>query len=194
MKTKKTNRDAEEQWIKQIRQGSELAFEKMFKKYYEPLTRFSWRYVKSKAIAEELVQEVFSRIWADHDSWNPNGALRSYLYKAVKHRSLDHLKHKKVERKYNSQWDENSRAYINYEDPKREKQVKEEIGRAIDELPERSKMTFKLHRYDGLTYKEIAEVMDVSVNTVDSQMTRTLKKLREKLSHLLSIILLLIIC
>lgn len=180
------DRKAEENWISRIRQGNEQAFEKMFKEYYMPLTRFSWRYVKSEAVAEELVQEVFSRIWADHENWNPDGTLRSYLYIAVKHRSLDHLKHKKVQQKYNPQWEgQGSAAYINYKDPRREKQIKKAIAKAVEELPPRSKMTYKLNRCDGLTYREIADVMDVSVKTVESQMTRTLKKLRERISELL---------
>jgi RNA polymerase sigma-70 factor (ECF subfamily) len=64
------------------------------------------------------------------------------------------------------------------------------MAKAIEELPPRGKQAFKLHRYDGLTYKEIAQVMDVSVKTVESQMMRTLKKLRASLSHLLPFIVL----
>ncbi len=74
---------------------------------------------------------------------------------------------------------------IEFRDEYREQQIREAIAKAIEELPERSKMTYKLHRYDGLTYPEIADVMGVSVKTVESQMTRTLKMLRERLAWLL---------
>lgn len=178
-------------WVENIRKGDHQAFEKLFKCYYLPLTRFSWRYVKSKAVAEELVQEIFSEIWEDRRELNIVESVRSYLYKAVKHRSLNYLKHQRIEFKYDRRWIEEKEtvATIDFTDQERIEQIKEAIQKAVEELPPRSKMTYKLHRYDGLTYREIAEVMDVSVKTVESQMTRTLKILRERLSHLLPFLL-----
>ena len=76
---------------------------------------------------------------------------------------------------------------LEIEDKFQEKKIQEAIKNAVENLPERSRMTYKLHRNDGLTYEEIAEVMVVSVKTVESQMTRTLKILRNRLSYLLSI-------
>jgi RNA polymerase sigma-70 factor (family 1) len=173
-------------WIENIRQGDDESFEFLFKKYYLPLARFAWRYVGSKAIAEELVQELFTNLWEKRGELDTEGSVRSYLYKSVRNLSLNHLKHQDVKNKYDSQWmAQKVNPQIDFRDEQREKQVREAIAQAIEELPERSKMTYKLHRYDGLTYPEIAEVMDVSVKTVESQMTRTLKILRERLSWLL---------
>lgn len=187
----KKNTRKEIEWVENIREGDHQAFEKLFKCYYLPLTRFSWRYVESKAIAEELVQEIFSEIWEDREELSIVESVRSYLYKAVKHRSLNYLKHQKMEFKYDSRWIEEKEKMttIDLKDQERIEQIKEAIQKAIEELPPRSKMTYKLHRYDGLTYREIAEVMDISVKTVESQMTRTLKILRERLSHLLPFLL-----
>ncbi len=178
-------------WVDQITEGDHRSFEKLFKSYYLPLTRFSWRYVGSKAIAEELVQEIFFEIWEDRKNLNIVESVRSYLYKAVKHRSLNHLKHQRVKSEYDTKWmaKKKEKTTIEYEDSARIEQIKEAIEKAIEELPPRSKMTYKLHRYDGLTYQEIADVMDVSVKTVESQMTRTLKMLRERLSYLLPFLL-----
>ena len=173
-------------WIENIRQGDDESFEFLFKKYYLPLARFAWRYVGSKAIAEELVQELFTNLWEKRGELDTEGSVRSYLYKSVRNLSLNHLKHQDVKNKYDRQWmAQKENPQIEFRDDQREKQIREAIAQAIDELPERSKMTYKLHRYDGLTYPEIAEVMDVSVKTVESQMTRTLKILRERLSWLL---------
>lgn len=191
MKLDATNRQEELRWIASVRQGDHQAFEKLFRCYYFPLTRFAWRYVESKAVAEELVQEIFSEIWEDRAKLNITESVRSYLYKAVKHRSLNYLKHQRVRLKYDTQWigKREDILTIEYIDQVRVEQIKEAIKEAIDELPPRSRMTYKLHRYDGLTYSEIAEVMEISVKTVESQMTRTLKMLRERLSYLLPFLL-----
>lgn len=177
-------------WIERIQEGEHQAFEKLFKEYYSALTRFAWRYVNSKAIAEEIVQDIFADLWDNREKWNIDYSIRSYLYKTVKNECLNYVKHQKVKEKYDGNWmeqKENPTIDFNYE--LREKQIKEAIKEAIEDLPQRAKMTYKLHRHDGLTYPEIAEVMDVSVKTVESQMTRTLKTLREQLSHLLPLFL-----
>lgn len=178
----------DEFWVVNIRKGDEKAFEVMFKKYYLPLTRFVWRYVQSKEIAEELVQELFTILWEKRYDLNleTEKSLRSYLYKSAKNLALNEVKHLKIKNKYDREWmeqKENSEIEFRYEI--REQMIHKAITTAIEELPPRSKMTYKLHRYDGLTYEEIADVMDISIKTVESQMTRTLKTLRERLSWLL---------
>jgi len=173
-------------WIENIRQGDDESFEFLFKKYYLSLARFAWRYVGSKAIAEELVQELFTNLWEKREELDTAGSVRSFLYKSARNLSLNHLKHQGVKNKYDHQWmAQKENPEIEFRDELREQQIRNAVAKAIEELPERSKMTYKLHRYDGLTYPEIAEVMDVSVKTVESQMTRTLKILRERLSWLL---------
>lgn len=173
-------------WIKNIRAGDDYSFELLFKKYYLPLTRFAWRYVGSKAIAEELTQDLFTILWETRHKWETPGSVRSYLYKSVKNLSLNHLKHQSVQDKYDPEWmGQYESPEIEFRDEVREEQIRKAIGNAIEELPPRSKMVYKLHRYDGLTYEEIADVMDISVKTVESQMTRALKTLRERLAYLL---------
>jgi len=173
-------------WLQNIRQGDDVAFEKLFKKYYMPLTRFAWRYVNCKAVAEELTQELFTDLWEERESWDIDGSVQAYLYSSIRNRSLNHIKHQKVKQKYDPLWmEEKENPTIRFVDERREQEISEAIIHAIENLPPRSKMTYKLHRYDGLTYQEIADVMEVSVKTVESQMTRTLKILRDRLSYLL---------
>lgn len=192
MKSDPKNNTAEEIWVTNIRKGDHEAFEALFKEYYFILARFSWRYVGSESIAEEMVQEVMASIWETRESFEITGSLRAYLFKAVRNRSLDYLKHQRVKQKYiDSHRNKEDHSFIDIEfnDEERESRIRMAIEREIEALPHRSRMTFKLHRHDGLTYEEIAEVMDVSIKTVESQMVRTLKKLRERLSYLLSFIL-----
>lgn len=180
------NYDNDNGWIALIREGDEDAFEWLFREYYQQLTRFAWRYVKSKAVAEEIIQDVYSDIWENRGELSLADSMRPYLYKVVRNRSLNHLKHEEVKNRYDRQWlDQKETPMIKYKDDQREQQIRVAINKAIEELPPRSKMTYKLHRHDGLTYEEIADVMDVSVKTVESQMTRTLKILRDQLAYLL---------
>lgn len=175
-------------WVDYINHGDEKAFELLFKKYYEPLTRFAWRYVNSKAVSEELVQEVFTIMWENTTDWDTEkgSSIRPYLYKSVKNLALNYLKHQGVRDNYDKEWMEQKETPgIEYRDTYREERIRDAITTAIEELPERCKMTYKLHRHDGLTYQEISVVMDVSVKTVESQMTRTLRILRERLAYLL---------
>lgn len=177
-------------WIENIQKGDEESFELLFKKYYLPLTRFAWRYVHSKAIAEELAQEIFTIIWEKRKDLDTTGSVRSYLYKSVRNLSINHLNHQDVRNKFDRQWStQRENPEIEFHDEFRKEQIRNAIATAIDELPPRSKMTYKLHRYDGLTYEEIAALMEISVKTVESQMTRTLKILRERLSYLLPYVL-----
>jgi RNA polymerase sigma-70 factor (ECF subfamily) len=177
-------------WIRYIENEDASGFEELFKKYYLQLTRFSWRYVKSKAVAEGIVQDFFADIWENGEEMNIQGTIKTYFYRAVRNRSLNQIKHQEVKNKYDPLWMEQKESPIlEFRDEKREQQIKQAIEEAIESLPERGKMVYKLHRFDGLTYEEIAEVMDISVKTVESQMSRSLKMLREKLAYLLPFII-----
>lgn len=171
------------QLIKNIQQGNHQAFEQLFKSYFQYLVHFAWRYVESNAIAEDLVQEVFSKIWENQETWIITGSLRSYLRKSVANQALNYLKHKKLEEKYDKEWmKEKALPPLEFEEHMRNKQIVAAISQAVEELPRRSKMTFELRYNNGLTYFEIAKVMGVSIKTVESQMTIILKKLRHRLS------------
>lgn len=181
----------EDRWVEKIRQGDHSAFEALFKIYYLPLTRFAWRFVQEESLAEELVQEVFAWAWENRQQLHITGKIRSYLYKAVKNQSLNYIKRHKLRVEYTTQWVEHqdliaTPAFEVVESEElRHKELREIVGKAIEELPPRSKMTFKLHRFDGLTYQEISDVMNISVKTVESQMTRTLKILRTRLDDVI---------
>lgn len=170
--------------VKKIKKGDEKAFDMLFLEYYERLCRFAWRYVESEAIAEDLVQELFTWLWENRFKWDPLGTVRGYLYKSVKHRAIDHLKHQKIIDKYSELLEppENQIA-IEFNENLHEEHLKKAIAKAVENLPERGKMVFKLHRYDGLSYKEIAQVMDISVKTVENHMVQSFKFLRKGLSH-----------
>ena len=175
----------EKEWIGKVREGDKQAFEYIFRKYYGRLRRFASHMVQSDFIGEEIVQEVFSGIWANHSDWNPNPPLSNYLYRSVKNRSLNYLKRVKTERYY---LDQIQKRGINKND--RDNKLKDsnfisEAHKAIDDLPERARMVYTLHRREGLNYREISVFMQISVKTVESQMSRALRILRRKLARYL---------
>ena len=181
------NFNVELEWLSAIREGDEAAFKLLFNRYYFSLTRFAWRYTKSEAIAEELVQDLFTEIWEQRQTWTVYGRLRPFLYRVMKEKSLNYLKHIKVKQTYDVRWMEHwVESIILPEEEDKEEQMqlfRQALIRAIEDLPPRCKMIYKLHKYDGLTYQEIAEVMDISKKTVESQMTRAIKLLRKRLTH-----------
>lgn len=174
----------EKEYLQGIINGERWAFKAIFLQHYEPLCNFCWRYTRSRAISEDLVQEVFADLWDLKKTLDPNKSLKVYLYQAVKHKGYDYLAHQKVVRKHQSDPRHDQQEVVHQKKISQEDKVFIKAARqAIDALPQRAQQTYVLHRQDGLTYREIAEVMDVTVKTVESQMSRALDILRSRLRN-----------
>lgn len=174
--------------VEQIRDDDREAFEKLFRKYYSSLQRFLWGYVTNQQVAEDLVQEVFVRIWENRYALNPDKKIKTYLYKIGRNLAIDHTRHRKIVR----DWEEEKKALHSLSpvdqainEKLHNKLMLREIKQAIEGLPKRRRLVFMLSRYEGMTYKEIAEELDISVNTVDTQICRALQTLRDKFSSFL---------
>ena len=120
-------------------------------------------------------------VWEKRATLNPDRSIKSYLYTATKNRALKHLRHEEVKRKNKGKIDLYSVAPSTPEDLIRHAETAASIGRAIETLPEKCRLIFKMNRFDHLTYAEIAEVLEVSVKTVETQMGRALHALRHAL-------------
>lgn len=160
----------------------------MFRTYYPQLCGFAAGYVKSKDAGREVVQNVFLKIWERRGRLQVHTSFKSYLYRAVRNQALDRLKKARRRAEFigemqvdrmprNGRTERRTAA-----DEMRHKELTDAIWRAVDELPERRKTTFILHRQHDLTYAEIAEVMGVTRKTVENQMGRALKTLRQLLA------------
>lgn len=168
--------------IAEIRNGDITAFEAVFRTYYRRLCAAVYGFVDSAETAEEIVQELFLRIWRQRESLQITDSLQAYLYQAARNASLNYLKHRRIE----SQWSERVRAgdapVARAAD---EDLAEDELSRAIEAgiaaLPERCRLVFTMSRRQGLSYAEIAEALGISVKTVEAQMGRALKSLRERL-------------
>lgn len=189
----------ETQCLEAIRKGDGHAFRELFEKWYNPLLRFSFRYVKSEMIAEGVVQDIFLWIWENRENWKVEGSLKTYLFRAVKYRSMDYWRQEKRREQYYQQLKYrnvveglfgSSADIDNFFDDESEGEFVHAVQKAIEELPERPKMIYKLHRLEGFTYKEIAEILSLSPKTVEVHMSRALDFLRKKMAKYLPILIL----
>jgi RNA polymerase sigma-70 factor (ECF subfamily) len=160
-------------------------FEQLFRELFKPLCSFSLKYVGDLDEAKGLVHEVFVVVWEKFDNLPADTNYRSYLYTAVRNRSLNYIRDKKkhvtLENVPDSQFTE---VNTGLETAELEREI--EIG--IQSLPEKCRMVFELNRAEGLKYAEIAEKMGISVKTVEAQMSKALSVLREHLSQFLSVL------
>lgn len=181
----------EAEWTKKILGGDAGSFEQLFNYYCQSLINFARRYVWDKQIAENIVQDIFVKVWTNRTILDPEKSIKSYLFTATKNESLKHLRHSDVEKRgiqtiVNSTMDEsNPDKIFDTED------LEKKINIAIEKLPEKCREIFSMNRFDNLKYKEIASILNISVKTVETQMGRALKKLREELKFLMVIIIML---
>lgn len=172
-----------------------MDFSEIYVTCYSKLIRFSTDFVVHKEDAENIVQDVFVGLWERKDSLEYIENMNAYLYKLTKNKCLDHLKHKISQEKYvaNTQFNHEQEFNLKLQslenfdvDVASEENMEKIIMDAIHTLPGKCREIFLLSRYEGLKYKEISEHLNLSVNTVETQMGIALKKLREKLKTYLS--------
>ena len=165
------------------------AFEQFFNRYYARLLKFSLTYVKSRELAEEVVSDVFVKLWQKRTGLLEIKSIDSYLYISVKNQSLNYLQ--KSENQPTTPLEDVPAAYTTETlTPERTllaSELQAEIFRAVERLPPQCKIIFKLIREDGLKYKEVAEIMSISVKTIEVQIGIAIKKISVDLrAHLVA--------
>ncbi len=163
-----------------ITQSDEAAFTQLYQLFYKKLVQFSFSLVRSREIAEDVVEDVFVKLWSDKILTGAIDNIKVYLYVAVKNRSLNALS-QKARQLITAPFD-----YLDtpvediHNDPYDlliTREMMQKMQAAINDLPPRCKMIFKLIREDGLKYKEVAEILNISVNTIDVQMAIAIKRI-----------------
>ena len=170
--------------VEKIKFSDRNAYKELFLKFYEPLCQFTWTYTRSRHISEELVQDVFLTVWELRENLNPEQNIRSYLYQSVRNSALNHIKHKRLAEEYNRdiEWLEPLPA-VQHHSYEGNSNLEQNVKQAINDLPDGARRIYSLSRNEGLTYREIATVLDISIKTVESQMSRALRKMRNALSE-----------
>ncbi len=184
--SQKENYDNDEtSLVDAVKHGDKDAFGRLYRRYFSELCDLSFYVTKDKEVAKEMVQDTFLAIWERREDWQPKGSIRSYLFRAVKNRSLDHLKHVKVERGWQKMQQVETNGSHSGEESISQKELAAAIDKSVDELPEKCRIIFIMNRNQGFTYGEIAEIQGISQKTVETQIGRALKKLRESLAKYL---------
>lgn len=172
-------------------------FELFFKKYFMQLCAYcQYKFGFDLDLSKEVVHTAFIKLWETRQNISPGLSIKSYLYKIVTNNCLDILKHEKVKLKYEKLIIENTSSNASSSDFENAdmKEMAAAIDKAVAELPEQMRRIFELSRYEGLKYNDIAKHLNISVKTVETQMSRALARLRQKLSHyLISFFILIII-
>ena len=161
-------------------------FAVLFRERYPELCHFVLQFVRSRSVAEELVQDLFLRIWERRQSWEKELPSRSYLYQAARNRALDHLKHERIaERASAYQPDDDEAPTPDVDQRLDADDLRTALHAAIEQLPDRTRQVFILCKGHGLAYAQIAEALGISVKTVETQMGRAFRILRQRLGKFL---------
>ncbi len=187
--------------FKQVKKGDVFAFEKLFKNYYKNLCFFAENYVKEKAMAEEIVESFFITLWEKRNIIEIKGSVKSYFYKGVQNQCIKYLEHLKVMKKY----EDFAISMLRYKEllaPSEDayplaslisQEIVDEIEKSISDLPEKCREIFCMSRFDQMSYEEIASKLNISINTVRTQMARALQRLRESLKKYLPLFLVMVL-
>ena len=168
--------------IRRIRQGDIQQFETLFRSSYVSLVRYAKSLIKDHDNAEEIVQDLFFRLWQNKENLNIESSLNGYLFRSVHNSCLHFIEHQKVVAKHTFEMSyETEESSAGSDDSINYKELQEKIARILERLPEKCGKIFCMSRFDGLKYSEIAEKLSISVKTVEANMGRALKEFRKAL-------------
>ncbi len=170
----------------------EIAFERAFKEHFKALHAYAFTIIRDEENAEEIVQNVFFKLWEKKEQMEGITSLKAYLYKATYNDSLNFLKHNKVRAAYETYAKATNSDRNDAVDTLSTKELQAKIDKALNELPEQCRTIFQMSRFEELKYREIADQLGLSVKTVENQMGKALKVLREKLADCLPLLFILI--
>lgn len=181
--------ESEDELIERLNSRDEAAFEQVFKQHYKTLHAYAFTLVKDDDIAEEMVQNVFYKLWERSAGLNITSTIAAYLFRAVHNESLNHLKHLKVRSQHQLYVSHREESHTDTATKKLQlKELEKRLHTALTELPEGCRTVFQLSRFEELRYSEIADVLGISIKTVENQMGKALKLLRTKLAGFLTVI------
>lgn len=166
-----------------------MSIEQEFREHFQGLLRYACAIVKEEVMAEEMVQNVFYKLWKGRDSLAISGSVASYLYRAVHNECLNYQKHLKVKAAHQAHVARTMEHINNAAEKLRLKELEQRLDKALNELPEQCRTIFQMSRFEELKYMEIAGRLGISVKTVENQMGKALKLLRTKLADFLPVLL-----
>ncbi|GAA4444087.1 RNA polymerase sigma-70 factor [Ravibacter arvi] len=171
-----------------VRNGNYKSYCELFRRYYNAMCVYAMRVVTYREIAEEVVSDVYMKLWKNREQITVHTSFEAYLYRSVRNQALDYLKLKSYRPQKNDTLDviDKSNSYADWHTPFEELAFNElylEIESFVSALPKQCQLIFRLNRENGLRYREIADELQISIKTVETQMGRALKLLRKRLSE-----------
>lgn len=180
--------------IARFRDGDMEAFRKIYDAYSKPLYRFAYSYLKDSFEAEEIIQDVFLKIWEKRDEVDEKRSFKSYLYRITVNKIFNELKHRVVKQKYEQHFlkidhgaGETPESSIQFQE------LNTQIEQLLLKLPEQQRNIFIMSRWKGLSNAEIAEKLSLSVRTVENQIYRAAKFIKLNLNDSYPLIILTIV-
>ena len=173
--------------------GDEETYIFLFREYYVSLCAYSRRYVGRKDVAEEIVSDTFMKIWENRERIEINTSIKAYLFNAVCNNSLNYLRKLKSKNNIVEYFNETISENIGFEsiseDIEEQSLIMENMGQKIEEavsrLPEQQQKVFRLRRFEGKKTKEVAEMMGLSVKTIEMHLSKATLHIRENLKEYL---------
>ena len=170
--------------------GDITAFEMLFRTYYQPLCQYAFTFLRDKEDAEEIVQSTFLMVWEKRETLSIRTSVKPYLYAMVRNACLNVIKHQKIKQKHaGEEIALADRSHDAVAQTVASNELEHRINTAVEELPEQCRMVFKLSRFEELKYAEIAAQLNISIKTVENQMGKALKIMREQLKDYLPLIM-----
>ena len=168
----------------ELKTGNKQAYSQLFNKYYKDLVLFGGNFLPNKSLCEDIVQNVFLKLWRDRESIEIETSLKSFLLRSVQNSCLDELRHKGVVREHESYSSTfsvsdniDTENYVLYSD------LQGHLEEALTKLPVACREAFEMNRLEGLKYREIAEKLHVSERTVEVRIGKALSLLRNHLKE-----------
>jgi len=166
--------------LQQIKQGDERAYEVLFKEYFQVLSVYAKRYVQDLDLAQDIVQEVFVKFYENRLKLVVHSSLKALLYQSVRNRCLDHIRSEQTHNAHHEQiLNINKGSDIDATDFMEQVELEEKIYKSIAALPEQCQVIFRMSRFEGKRNQEIAEALNLSKRTVETQISNALKRLRK---------------
>lgn len=174
-----------EQLVKRVREGDQHAFEELFFEYFPDLCSYALQMTNSRASAKDIVQEVFCTIWRRRRKWTIHTSLKAYLFRAVRNETLNQIDRKEHRERVREQFTVGREPHTSAQSTAQseaDQELLKKVWKVVGDMPQRRRSVFVLHRKHGLTYKEIARVLDITRKTVENHMGLALDDIRENIN------------
>lgn len=181
--------------VQELREGNKTAFTLIFRTYYKDLVYFAKNYLKDRELCEDIVQNIFLKIWNERQNLRIETSLRSFLIKSIQNACLDNIRHQQIVRNYADarEIEEMELGLIDPDKYMLYSDLNSRLAIELNKLPVAYKQAFELSKLEGLRHKEISEMLNISERTVEDRISKALTLLREYLKDFLITIIIILL-